>query len=173
MQGVAVGIDVAKEFHWVRAVDRGDSRVLLDRRVDNDPPALAQLVGDLQALREHGPLSVGIDVVGGIASLLTAMLLEGGLPVVHVSGLAVNRARQGTTGGEHKSDPRDAAVIADQVRHRRDLRGIDASSELDAEIRLLVEFPRFRGHLTAEPSGRPGRMSVDAYTAAVFVGVPS
>jgi transposase len=138
MQGVAVGIDVAKEFHWVRAVDRGDSRVLLDRRVDNDPPALAQLVGDLQALREHGPLSVGIDVVGGIASLLTAMLLEGGLPVVHVSGLAVNRARQGTTGGEHKSDPRDAAVIADQVRHRRDLRGIDASSELDAEIRLLV-----------------------------------
>jgi hypothetical protein len=30
--------------------------------------------------------------------------------------LAVNRARRATTGGEHKSDPKDAAVIADQVR---------------------------------------------------------
>jgi hypothetical protein len=36
-----------------------------------------------------------------------------------------------------------------------------------------LEFPRFRGHLTAEPSGRPGRMSVDAEDSAVFVGVPS
>src|SRR4051812_43474416 len=35
-----------------------------------------------------------------------------------------------------------------------------------------LEFPRFRGHLTAGPSGRPGRMSVDAKDAAVFVGVP-
>lgn len=138
MEGVAAGIDVAKDFHWVRAVNRRDSRVLLDRRVDNEPPALAQLVDELEALREHGPLTVGIDVVGGIAGLLTAMLLDAGVEIVHVSGLAVNRARQGTSGGEHKSDPRDAAVIADQVRHRSDLRPVEALSELDAEIRLLV-----------------------------------
>jgi transposase len=37
-----------------------------------------------------------------------------------------------------RADPRDAAVIADQVRHRRDLRAIEPVSELDAEIRLLV-----------------------------------
>jgi hypothetical protein len=35
-----------------------------------------------------------------------------------------------------------------------------------------VDFPRFRGHLTAGPSGRPERMSVDAKDAAVFEGVP-
>jgi transposase len=70
------------------------------------------------------------------------MLLETGIEVVHVPGLAVNRARQGTTGGEHKSDPRDAAVIADQVRHRRDLRPLSALSELDAELRLLVSRRR-------------------------------
>lgn len=138
MDGVAVGIDVAKDFHWVRAVDRRDSRVLLDRRVNNEPVALAELVDELARLRAQAPVTVGIDVAGGIASLLTAMLLDAGLAVVHVSGLAVNRARQGTTGGEHKSDPRDAAVIADQVRHRSDLRPVDAGSELDAEIRLLV-----------------------------------
>jgi transposase len=53
-------------------------------------------------------------------------------------GLAVNRARQGTVGGEHKSDPRDARVIADQVRTRHDLRPIEPASELDLELRLLV-----------------------------------
>jgi transposase len=137
-QGVAVGIDVAKDFHWVQAVDRRDSEVVLSARVDNTPAALAAFVEQLEALRDRGPLKVGIDVVGGIASVLTAMLLDAGIEVVHVPGLAVNRAREGTTGGEHKSDPRDAAVIADQVRHRRDLRPIEPLGELDAEIRLLV-----------------------------------
>jgi transposase len=56
--------------------------------------------------------------------------------------LAVNRARQGTTGGESKSDPRDARVIADQTRIRRDLRPIEAGTELDLEIRLLAKRRR-------------------------------
>jgi transposase len=137
-EGVAVGIDVAKDFHWVQAVDRRDSEVLFNGSVDNTPAALAGLVERLEGLRERGRVTAGIDVVGGIASLLCAMLLEAGIEVVHVSGLAVNRAREATSGGEHKSDPRDAAVIADQVRHRRDLRPIEPVGELDAEIRLLV-----------------------------------
>lgn len=140
---VAVGIDVAKEFHWVRAISAERSEVLIDRRVDNQPAALADLVAELEALRcERGAVRVGVDVVGGIAGLLMAMLFDAGFEVVHVSGLAVNRARQGTTGGEHKSDPRDAGVIADQVRHRLDLRRIDELSELDSEIRLLVGHRR-------------------------------
>jgi transposase len=138
MQGVAVGVDVAKDFHWVQAVDRRDSEIVFGGRVDNTPPALAELVQRLATLRDRGRLTVGIDVVGGIASVLTAMLLDAGIEVVHVPGLAVNRAREGTSGGEHKSDPRDAMVIADQVRHRRDLRAIEPTGELDAEIRLLV-----------------------------------
>ena len=137
--GVAVGIDIAKEFHWARAISTDDSEVLLDRRVENEPAALAEFVEQLDRLAsEHRELTVGIDVIGGIAGLLVAMLAEARLTVVHVSGLAVNRARQGGVGGEHKSDPKDAGVIADQVRHRRDLRTIDPSTEIDAEIRLLV-----------------------------------
>ncbi|MFI6958182.1 hypothetical protein ACIBJI_32520 [Nocardia sp. NPDC050408] len=45
--------------------------------------------------------------MGGIAGLATAMLLEAGHQLVHVPGPTVNRARHGTRGGEHKSDPRD------------------------------------------------------------------
>jgi transposase len=155
MRGVAVGIDVAKDFHWVRAIDRRDGDVIFDGRVDNRPAALADLVAGLEGVRDRGRMTAGIDVVGGIASLLCAMLLEAGIEVVHVSGLAVNRAREGTSGGEHKSDPRDAAVIADQVRHRHDLRAIDPLSELDAEIRLLVARRR---ELVAEQTRRINRL---------------
>ena len=38
MHGVAVGIDVAKDFHWVQAVDRRDSEIAFSGRVDNTGP---------------------------------------------------------------------------------------------------------------------------------------
>jgi transposase len=164
---VAVGIDVAKEFHWARAINTTNSELLLDRRVDNRPQALAGLVDELQRLAgDHGELTVGIDVVGGIAGLVTAMLNDAGLRVVHVSGLAVNRARQGTVGGEHKSDPRDAGVIADQVRQRRDLRPIDPQSEIDAEIRLLVGRRR---EVVADQTRRISRLR--DLLASIFPGL--
>ncbi|HSI97155.1 MAG TPA: IS110 family transposase, partial [Gaiellaceae bacterium] len=136
---VAVGIDVAKEFHWVAALDTRTGELLLSRRIDNDPASIEELAVELTRLQlERGTVTVGIDVVGGIASLLSAMLAEAGFALVHVPGLAVNRARRGSSGGEHKSDPRDARVIADLVRSRDDLRALEVESELDAELRLLV-----------------------------------
>jgi transposase len=137
--GVAVGIDIAKEFHWAAATDGASGEQLFSRRVENEPVSLAAVIEDLERLdAERGPVTVGIDVIGGIAGLLVAMLAEAGIEVVHVPGLAVNRAREGTAGGEHKSDPRDAAVIAELVRTRRDLRAVQAVEEIDIEIRLLV-----------------------------------
>lgn len=132
---ISVGIDIAKDIHWVTAVD-GDGVVHLDRKLENTPTALAGLIEELGRL--PGTVRVGLDVVGGIAGLAAAMLAEAGFALVHVPGLAVNRARQGTPGGENKSDPRDARTIAEQVRVRTDLRTIEPASELDLEIRLLV-----------------------------------
>lgn len=136
---IAVGLDIAKEFHWVCIVDGASGEALASHRVDNEPEALDRLVAEIAAaVAERGPARVGMDVVGGIAALAACVLHEAGLPLVHVPGLAVNRARQGTTGGEAKSDPADAAVIAEQVRVRAELRPIEPLTELDAEIRLLV-----------------------------------
>ncbi len=132
---ISIGIDIAKEIHWVTAVSP-DGEVLIDRKLLNTPTDLAGLVDQLAAL--EGTVRIGLDVVGGIAGLAEAMLAEAGFALVHVPGLAVNRARQGTVGGENKSDPRDARTIADQVRTRQDLRAIEPSTELDLEIRLLV-----------------------------------
>jgi len=132
---ISVGIDVAKETHWVVALtETGDT--VLDHAVTNDPAAIEALLAELGAL--PGECTIGLDVLGGIATLLSAMLVAAGQRVVHVPGLAVNRARQGTTGGEAKSDPRDARVIADQVRSRRDLRPLAIEDETLAELQLLV-----------------------------------
>ncbi|MBV8614867.1 MAG: IS110 family transposase [Acetobacteraceae bacterium] len=132
---ISVGIDIAKETHWVTAID-ADGVVRIDRKLPNAPADIAALADELAALR--GTVRIGLDVIGGIAGLAEAMLANAGFTLVHVPGIAVNRARQGTVGGENKSDPRDARTIADQVRTRSDLRPIEAASELDLEVRLLV-----------------------------------
>jgi transposase len=154
---VAVGVDVAKEFHWAALVHAETGRVLASRKVDNDPPAIQALIDDIRvAEAEHGPATVAIDVLGGIAGLLQVMLSDAGLRLVHVSGLAVNRARRATRGGEHKSDPRDAKVIADQIRLRADeLRSIAPAGETDARLRLLVGRRR---ELVVDQTRRIGRL---------------
>ncbi|QFG21248.1 IS110 family transposase [Actinomadura sp. WMMB 499] len=153
---LAVGIDVAKQIHWAEIKVAEAGKVLVNRRVDNTPDAIENLIADIQAAEaEHGRATVGIDILGGIAALLQAMLLAAGLTVVHVPGLAVNRARQGTRGGEHKSDPKDARVIADQVRIRDDLRPVTTGRDIDAELRLLVAR---RADLVTDATRRANRL---------------
>lgn len=156
--GLAVGIDVAKLIHWVVAVD-DDGHQILSRRCDNTPDAIEVLIGDLDQLAaEHGPATVAVDIVGGIASVLTTMLLDAGLDLVHTPGLLVNRSRRATRGGERKSDPADAKVIADQVRLRAangELRRLAPVADTDAALRLLVSR---RGDLVADRTRRHARL---------------
>jgi hypothetical protein len=79
---------------------------------------------------------------GWTATLLEALLLERGERVFHVPGVAVNRARDAYR-GEAKSDPRDARVIADQLRLRwRSLPEVRPTDENIAELRLLASHRR-------------------------------
>lgn len=150
---IAVGIDAAKEVHWVTAVSR-EGHVLLDRKLDNAGPDVAAFIAELAGLGDQR--LIGIDMLGGLATLLAAMLIAAGERVVHVPGLAVNRARQGTVGGQAKSDPKDARVIADQLRLRPDdFRPIQLQDETIAELRLLVSR---RGDLVVDQTRRISRM---------------
>ena len=132
---VFVGIDVAKETHWVVAIDTQAS-VALDRAVANDQAALVELAADLRALDEE--VVVALDVTGSIATFLEAVLASEGLALVHVPGIAVNRAGHGYAGGEGKSDPRDARTIADLARTRPGLRPVLRGDATTAALRLLV-----------------------------------
>ncbi|MFG2789107.1 IS110 family transposase [Streptomyces sp. NPDC048419] len=149
------GYDIAKEFHWLAALDdRG--RPLLSHRVDNTPEAIEHSISELHIIEaEHGPVTIGLDILGGIAGLLAAMLLAEGFTCVHVPGLAVNRARRATRGGENKSDPRDAKVIAEQVMLRDDLRIVELPEETAVELRLLVAH---RTTLVKDATARTARL---------------
>ncbi|MFJ9821697.1 IS110 family transposase [Streptomyces sp. NPDC101151] len=149
------GFDIAKDFHWLAVTDdRG--RQLVSHRVDNTPDAIEEAVAELLAVQdEHGQVTVGLDILGGIACLLTAILLAQDVRCVHVPGLAVNRARRGTRGGENKSDPRDAKTIAEQVMLRDDLRVVELPDEQSVELRLLVSH---RTTLVKEATARTARL---------------
>jgi len=136
---ICVGIDVAKDTHWACALDAG-GRVLLNRAVRNTQADLDALSAELRAV--PGPVQVGLDVNGSIATFLQALLLADGIALIHVPGLAVNRAAHGYAGGERKSDPQDARVIADLVRTRDGLRPIRPDDDATASLRLLVSRRR-------------------------------
>ncbi len=172
MQRISVGIDIAKEIHWVTAID-ADGVVRIDRKLLNTPTDIASLADQLAALAGPGgepagepggsTIRVGLDVIGGIAGLVEAMLAAAGFSLLHVPGLAVNRARQGTVGGENKSDPRDARTIAEQVRSRADLRRIEPATEIDLEIRLLVGRRRDLVHAQTQRVARMRDMLVSIF----------
>lgn len=145
---MTIGIDVAKEFHWavITAPNPISAKVevLLSRRVDNSPNAIADLIATIQGIANDrfDEVLAGIDILGGIARLLEVMLLAAGIDTRHVPGLAVKVNRRATRGGEHKSDPRDARVIADLLRSREDLRTLEPRSSEDTALVLLVSRRR-------------------------------
>jgi Transposase len=168
-----VGVDVGKAHHWVVAADP-QGRVVLSRKVANDQQQIARVVAEVGKLA--GRLVWTVDLTTAEAALLLAVLLGGGQTVRYLSGRAVNQAAASYR-GEGKTDARDAHVIADQARMRRDLPRLGPGEDLVAELRLLVAqradlvgdrtrtLNRLRQHLTgvcpalervAEPASQGG-----------------
>ena len=138
MAKVFAGIDAGKEFHWLAVVD-GSGETLLSRRVDNSEEDILRAIEETESLGEERVWAV--DIPGGVASLALALLWERGEQVLFVPGVTVDRSRA-TYRGESKTDARDAYVIADQARMRRDLSVITADEEVIAELALLVSHRR-------------------------------
>ena len=128
------GVDVGKQHHHAVVVDDQGTRVL-SRRVANDQVALVELIGRVTALA--GAVTWAVDLHSSEAALLVALLLAHDQTVVYVPGVMVNRAASAYRGAG-KTDAKDAYVIADQARMRRDLQALGADDELIVELRLLV-----------------------------------
>lgn len=141
------GVDIGKGHHHVAVLD-ADGRGLLSQRVANDEPALARVIEQVTALA--GTVTWAIDLHGSESALLVAMLLGGGQRVVYVPGLVVNRAASSYRGAG-KTDAKDAHVIADQARMRRDLAELHADEELVVELRMLTAR---RHDLASDRTGR-------------------
>ena len=131
-----VGVDVGKEFHWAVVLD-AQGEILLSRRVENEEADLLALIEETLAVASDGESCWAVDQSAGGAALLLTLLWEHGQRVLYIPGLSVDRARDGLH-GEAKTDRRDALVIAEQARMRRDLKALEPTDELFAEMRLLL-----------------------------------
>jgi transposase len=129
-----VGVDVGKEFHWAHVLDTS-GRMLLSCRVENDEADLLALIEEVFSLAEE--VLWATDQPGGSAALLLALLWEKGQKVIYVPGLTVERSRDAYR-GESKTDAKDAHIIADQARMRRDLGELLPGEEALAELQLLL-----------------------------------
>lgn len=131
---VWAGIDVGKEHHWVCVVDAAGT-VLLSRKLPNTQDAIAAAIADITTLCDEVAWSVDLTTV--YATLLLTVLAEAGQSVRYLSGRSVWQASAVYTGGEAKSDAKDARIIADQSRMRgADLPVLHPDDDLIRELQV-------------------------------------
>ncbi|WP_326757522.1 IS110 family transposase [Streptomyces phaeochromogenes] len=134
MPEIWAGVDAGKTHHHCVVIN-GQGDKLLSRRVLNDESELLQLLADVLALNED--VTWAIDLADGGAALLIAVLLTHDQPLIYIPGRMVNRAAGGYR-GEGKTDAKDASIIADQARMRRDLHPFRPGDDVTVELGLLT-----------------------------------
>jgi transposase len=131
---VWVGIDAGKASHHAAAVD-AEGRLAWSVKVANEQRPVEELIA--RAGRSGTQVRWAVDLISPMASLLLAVLLASGQDVVYVPGRMVAGMAE-ALGGEGKTDAKDARVIADIARMRRDLAPVTASDELVVELARLT-----------------------------------
>ncbi|MDQ1005924.1 transposase [Streptomyces sp. V4I23] len=130
------GTDAGKSEHHCTVIDaEGERR--LSRRVANDETTLLELIGEVLELSEGEPVTWAVDLNAGGAALLIALLAAHGQKVLYIPGRTVHHA-SGSYRGDGKTDAKDAYVIADQARMRRDLHPLQEQDEIAVDLRILT-----------------------------------
>ncbi|WP_413100041.1 IS110 family transposase [Streptomyces sp. Inha503] len=130
------GTDAGKAEHHCVVID-ADGKRKLSRRVANDETALLKLIADVLALSEGESVTWAIDLNAGGAALMIALLNDNGQPVLYIPGRTLHHA-SGSYRGEGKTDAKDAFVIADQARMRRDLQLMHRGDDIAVDLRILT-----------------------------------
>lgn len=129
-----VGVDVGKTHHWVCVVD-GDGTKLLSVKIANDEREINEVISRSRGLAEQ--LTWAVDIIGAPSALLLALLGQAGQRVQYASGRVV-AAMSGAYVGEGKTDVKDAFVIAETARLRRDLTAVDTTTDLARDLAVLT-----------------------------------
>jgi len=138
-----VGVDIGKTHHWVCMLDT-DGKVLLSVKIANDEVEILRLIATVSERVEQPVWAV--DIIGAPSALILALLAQAGQCVRYASGRVV-AAMSAAYVGEGKTDAKDAYVIAETARIRRDLRVVDRDSDL---VRNLAVLTGHRGDLIAD-----------------------
>lgn len=138
-----VGVDIGKTHHWVCVVD-AEGKALLSVKVANDEAEIITVIDTVGDLAEQ--LVWAVDIIGAPSALILALLAQAGQSVQYASGRVV-AAMSSAYAGEGKTDAKDAHVIAETARIRRDLAVIDRDTDL---VRNLAVLTGHRADLIAD-----------------------
>lgn len=130
------GVDAGKTDHHCVVID-DEGRRLLSRRVGNDETALLELIDKVVALSEGDAVTWAVDLNRGGAALLIALLVNHDQRLLYIPGRTVYHAAASYR-GDGKTDAKDAAIIADQARIRRDLQPLRPGDEISVDLRILT-----------------------------------
>src|SRR6218665_3727774 len=147
------GVDAGKAHHHCVVIDEGGTR-LLSRKIANDEDEILTLLAEVTALDEDGEVVWATDLNQKGAALLIAVLAANGQPMLYIPGRTVHHAAT-TYRGDGKTDAKDAGIIADQARMRRDLPPARGSDEIASGLRMVATH---RGDLVAERTRAINRM---------------
>jgi transposase len=134
-QDVWAGIDAGKIAHHCVVIDAEGTK-LLSRKVSNDEADLLGLIDDVGQVADGGRIRWAADLNSGGAALLIALLCEREQELLYIPGRTVHHASAAYR-GDGKTDAKDAAVIADQARMRRDLHPFRQRDEITVDLRML------------------------------------
>lgn len=129
------GIDAGKTHHHCVVID-DEGRRVLSRRVANDEAELLGLMADVCTATQGADVLWATDLNQGGAALAISLLVDNGQPVLYIPGRTIHHAARAYR-GDGKTDAKDAGIIADQARMRRDLQPVRIGDEIAAELRLL------------------------------------
>ena len=129
------GVDAGKAAHHCVVINADGQRVL-SRRVVNDETALTDLIRTVKDLAGDSPVQWAIDLNSGGAALLITLLLDGDQRLFYIPGRTVHHVSAAYR-GDGKTDAKDAAIIADQARMRRDLHLFRHRDKTAVDLRIL------------------------------------
>ena len=112
-----------------------EGKTLLSVKVANDEAEIMALLANAGSLAVH--LIWAVDIIGAPSALLLALLARAGQAVRYSSGRLV-AAMSAAYAGEGKTDAKDAYVIAETARLRRDLSVIDTDADLVRNLAVLT-----------------------------------
>ncbi|PVZ52240.1 IS110 family transposase [Arthrobacter sp. H-02-3] len=129
-------MDAGKAHHHCVVIDAQGNR-LLSQKIPNDEPVLLDLIATVLKLADGDEVIWATDLNHGGSALLIAILVAHGQNILYIPGRTVHHASK-LYRGEGKTDAKDAAVIADQARMRRDLQPLRAGDEISTGLRILT-----------------------------------
>lgn len=137
MADLFAGIDAGKSHHHCVVIDTDGNR-LLSQKITNDETVITNLIDEVNTLTDpSGSVTWATDLNRGGAALFIALMASHRQTLLYIPGRTVYNAAR-TYRGDGKTDAKDAGIIADKARMRRDLQPIRLGDDIATELRLLT-----------------------------------